>query len=91
MSAAPVLSVQGLVKRYAPDQTALAGVDVTARSGEIVGLLRANGARKTTLVGLIHRMSVSLDCLRAAASEFRAYARPDPGTARRRHRTDGVQ
>jgi ABC-2 type transport system ATP-binding protein len=44
-----VLEVRGLVHRYG-DHTALAGVDLTVRSGECVALLGPNGAGKTTLV-----------------------------------------
>ncbi len=51
LSTQPLLSVAGLVKRYPPDRTALAGVDLVAQPGEIVGLLGRNGAGKTTLVG----------------------------------------
>ena len=44
-----VLEVRGLVHRYG-DFTALAGVDLTVKSGECVALLGPNGAGKTTLV-----------------------------------------
>ncbi len=44
-----VLEVRGLVHRYG-DHTALAGVDLTVKSGECVALLGPNGAGKTTLV-----------------------------------------
>ena len=44
-----VLEVRGLTHRYG-DHTALAGVDLTVRSGECVALLGPNGAGKTTLV-----------------------------------------
>jgi ABC-2 type transport system ATP-binding protein len=44
-----VLEVRGLVHRYG-DNTALAGVDLTVKSGECVALLGPNGAGKTTLV-----------------------------------------
>jgi ABC-2 type transport system ATP-binding protein len=44
-----VLEVRGLVHRYG-DTKALAGVDLTVRSGECVALLGPNGAGKTTLV-----------------------------------------
>jgi ABC-2 type transport system ATP-binding protein len=49
--AVPLVSVRGLVKRYAPGRVALHGVDLAAERGEIVGLLGRNGAGKTTLVG----------------------------------------
>jgi ABC-type multidrug transport system ATPase subunit len=61
----PVLSVQGLDKRYTPDRTALARVDLTASRGGIVGLLGANGAAKTTLVGL---WATGCSCLLATAT-----------------------
>jgi ABC-2 type transport system ATP-binding protein len=44
-----VLVVRGLVHRYG-GLTALAGVDLTVKSGECVALLGPNGAGKTTLV-----------------------------------------
>ncbi len=44
-----VLEVRGLVHRYG-DRTALAGVDLSVKSGECVALLGPNGAGKTTLV-----------------------------------------
>ena len=44
-----VLEVRGLVHRYG-EHTALAGVDLTVKSGECVALLGPNGAGKTTLV-----------------------------------------
>jgi ABC-2 type transport system ATP-binding protein len=53
---APPLEVRGLVKRYG-DLTAVAGVDVTVRSGDVYGYLGPNGAGKTTslrmMLGLI--------------------------------------
>jgi branched-chain amino acid transport system ATP-binding protein len=50
--AAPVLEIRGLVHRFGP-LTALAGVDLTVRSGEIVGLVGPNGAGKTTLIDIV--------------------------------------
>jgi ABC-2 type transport system ATP-binding protein len=44
-----VLEVRGLVHRYG-DHTALAGVDLTVKSGQCVALLGPTGAGKTTLV-----------------------------------------
>jgi ABC-2 type transport system ATP-binding protein len=47
-----VLRVSGLRKQYG-DVTAVDGLDLTVRQGEIVGLLGPNGAGKTTTVNLI--------------------------------------
>ena len=44
----PCIRVDGLTKRYGPF-TALSGVSLTIRSGEVLGLLGPNGAGKTTL------------------------------------------
>ncbi len=53
---APPIEVRGLVKRYG-ELTAVAGVDVTVRSGDVYGYLGPNGAGKTTslrmMLGLI--------------------------------------
>ncbi len=53
---APPLEVRGLVKRYG-ELTAVAGVDVTVRGGDVYGYLGPNGAGKTTslrmMLGLI--------------------------------------
>jgi ABC-2 type transport system ATP-binding protein len=50
------IEVRGLVKRYG-ELTAVAGVDVTVRSGDVYGYLGPNGAGKTTslrmMLGLI--------------------------------------
>jgi ABC-2 type transport system ATP-binding protein len=50
------LEVRGLVKRYG-DLTAVAGVDITVRTGDVYGYLGPNGAGKTTslrmMLGLI--------------------------------------
>src|SRR5437764_4700542 len=51
LTTAPLLAVNGLVKRYEADRTPLAGVDLHAHGGEVLGLLGRNGAGKTTLVG----------------------------------------
>ncbi|MGI8714035.1 MAG: ABC transporter ATP-binding protein [Solirubrobacteraceae bacterium] len=52
----PPIEVRGLVKRYG-ELTAVAGVDVTVRSGDVYGYLGPNGAGKTTslrmMLGLI--------------------------------------
>ena len=52
----PPLEVRGLVKRYG-ELTAVAGVDITVRAGDVYGYLGPNGAGKTTslrmMLGLI--------------------------------------
>ena len=51
----PVISVQGLSKRYASGFQALKSVDLDIQRGEIFALLGPNGAGKTTLIlSLIH-------------------------------------
>lgn len=49
--AAAVLSVSGLERHYG-DLTALAGIDLTVRAGEMVALVGPNGAGKSTFLGL---------------------------------------
>jgi ABC-type sugar transport system ATPase subunit len=51
-AAAPLLAVSGLAVRFGP-LTALQGVDLGVRDGEIVALAGENGAGKTTLVRCI--------------------------------------
>ena len=46
---APLIEVEGLVKRYGT-RTAVDGVDLEVRRGEIFGLLGPNGAGKTTTI-----------------------------------------
>ncbi|KMO16296.1 ABC transporter ATP-binding protein [Methylobacterium platani] len=50
--AAPLLEASGVVKRFG-GFTALDGVDLTVRRGEIVGLIGPNGSGKTTLINVI--------------------------------------
>jgi ABC-2 type transport system ATP-binding protein len=54
--APPPIEVRGLVKRYG-ELTAVAGVDLTVRAGDVYGYLGPNGAGKTTslrmMLGLI--------------------------------------
>ncbi|KOF52072.1 MULTISPECIES: ABC transporter ATP-binding protein [unclassified Achromobacter] len=49
----PVISVQGLSKRYASGFQALRNVNLEIRRGEIFALLGPNGAGKTTLISII--------------------------------------
>ncbi len=48
----PALEAAGLVKRYGT-VTALAGIDLTASHGEVLGLLGPNGAGKTTTIEIL--------------------------------------
>jgi ABC-type multidrug transport system ATPase subunit len=51
VSRAPVLEVHGLERHYG-DLTALAGIDLVVRPGEMVALVGPNGAGKSTFLGL---------------------------------------
>ena len=53
MSAAPILSIRGLAKRYGSGTEALKGVDLDVAKGEILALLGPNGAGKTTLISIV--------------------------------------
>ena len=48
-----ILDIRGLTKTYAGGFTALSGVDLAIRKGEIFALLGPNGAGKTTLIGAV--------------------------------------
>lgn len=48
----PIARLDGAVKRYGP-LTALDGVDLQLKSGELLALLGPNGAGKTTAIGLL--------------------------------------
>jgi ABC-2 type transport system ATP-binding protein len=52
VSSEPVVSLRGVVKRYG-GLSALAGVDLDIRAGEIFALLGPNGAGKTTLISVV--------------------------------------
>lgn len=79
MSEAP-LEVRGLVKRYG-ELTAVAGVDVTVRAGDVYGYLGPNGAGKTTSL----RMMMGL--IRPTAGTVRLFGRDPWETV---HALDGV-
>jgi ABC-2 type transport system ATP-binding protein len=49
----PILEIRGLTKTYKGGFTALKGVDLEIRKGEIFALLGPNGAGKTTLIGAV--------------------------------------
>jgi len=49
----PILDIRGLEKTYRGGLTALNGVDLQIRKGEIFALLGPNGAGKTTLIGAV--------------------------------------
>ena len=49
----PILEIRGLSKTYDNGLTALQGVDLDIRKGEIFALLEPNGAGKTTLIGAV--------------------------------------
>ena len=49
----PAVSIKNLSKTYASGFTALKGVDLEVRKGEIFALLGPNGAGKTTLIGIV--------------------------------------
>lgn len=46
----PALTAEGIVVKYGAGNPAVAGVDLEVRSGEVVALLGANGAGKTSTV-----------------------------------------
>lgn len=49
----PILDIRGLEKTYKNGPTALGGVDLQIKRGEIFALLGPNGAGKTTLIGAV--------------------------------------
>ncbi len=50
---AQAIACRGLVKRYPPDVTAVAGLDLEVQRGECFGMLGPNGAGKTTTIEII--------------------------------------
>jgi oleandomycin transport system ATP-binding protein len=52
-----MLEAEGLTKRFGPTQ-ALAGVDLTARAGSILGVLGPNGAGKTTALRILTTLTL---------------------------------
>lgn len=75
----PLASLQGAGKRYGA-VAALEGVDLAVRAGEVVSLLGANGAGKTTAIGLM------LGLLQPGAGSAALFGQP-PGTLEARRRT----
>jgi ABC-2 type transport system ATP-binding protein len=75
----PALEVRALAKRYRRGRTALRGVDMTVRPGELVGLLGPNGAGKSTLVksvcGLVRPSSGTVSVFGARAGSRAARSR----------------
>jgi ABC-2 type transport system ATP-binding protein len=73
----------GLVKRYGnarTGKTALAGLDLTVRRGEVFGLLGPNGAGKTTTVRML------LDLIRPTSGSLRVLGADPRGNAGLRRR-----
>src|SRR5512138_3479083 len=64
----PVVTIRGVTKRFGAF-TALEGVDLDIRAGEIFALLGPNGAGKTTLISIVAGL------LRATTGEVRVLGR----------------
>src|SRR5690606_19059621 len=78
-AAVPLASLRAARKRYG-SVAALDGVDLEVHAGEVVSLLGANGAGKTTAIGLL------LGLLEADAGDARLFGGP-PGSLDARRRT----
>jgi ABC-2 type transport system ATP-binding protein len=52
------ISIQNLTKTYATGTQALKGVDLEVKEGDFFGLLGANGAGKTTIIGIMTSLVV---------------------------------
>ena len=81
VAAEPAVDVRGLVVRYG-ERTAVDGVDLTVRAGEVVALLGRNGAGKTSTVETLEGYR------RAAAGTVRVLGL-DPGRKADRDRLTG--
>ncbi|MGV9309245.1 ATP-binding cassette domain-containing protein [Nonomuraea sp. NPDC004354] len=62
------IEAEGLVKRYG-DKVALAGIDLRARTGTVLGVLGPNGAGKTTAVRILATLQAA-DAGRATVGGF---------------------
>ncbi len=82
MPAEPILEAIGVAKTYGDGTAALAGIDLTVRSGETVALVGESGSGKTTLLRTFNRM------VEPSAGAVRVEGRPvadlDPISLRRR-------
>jgi ABC-type multidrug transport system ATPase subunit len=80
MSNEPMIEVEGLTRRFGA-VTAVAGLDLTVRRGELVGLVGPDGAGKTTTLRLL------VGALRPDAGTIRVAGRPIPAALEevRRH------
>ena len=60
-----ILQMRDIHRSFEPGIPVLDGVDLTVRSGEVVGLLGRNGAGKTTLLhiamGMLHQQSGTVE------------------------------
>ena len=57
----PALTISNLKKTYPNGFTALKGVDLTVPQGEFFALLGANGAGKSTMIGIISSLFPQTD------------------------------